>query len=94
MGPEPAPAAGMVFYGIIKSPTAMDNLKKLPSRLRDKINDAIDTLQLDPRPPEHKPLGGFGPPILSLKVDSEYSLQYQVDDGTQRVFIILVTRFS
>jgi len=94
MGPEAAAAAEQIFYGIIKSPTAMDNIKKLPSRLRDKINDAIDTLQMDPRPPEHKPLGGLGVPILSLMVDSEYSLQYQVDDNTQRVFIILVTRFS
>ena len=82
------------WYSIKKSPEAMDTIKKLPSRLRDKTYDVIDKLQFEPRPPGHKASFGLGPPLLRLEVEGEYTLQYQVDDNKGLVLIGSIVRFS
>jgi mRNA-degrading endonuclease RelE of RelBE toxin-antitoxin system len=99
MSPNGAPAAAAVYYGIVKGPKAIESIKKLSSSLRDDVNNAIDELQINPRPVKHTLIGGtelgmVGPALLSLAVSGGYSLIYQVDDTNQRVYIAAVTRFS
>ncbi len=84
-----------VLYSIIKDPNSvMLPLKKLPSSIREKITDAIDGLQIDPRPPRHMVIPGIGSiPTLKLEITQGWYLMYQVDDKQKKVCILLVGRF-
>ncbi len=84
-----------VLYSIVKDPNSvMLPLKKLPSSIREKITDAIDGLQTDPRPPKHEIISGLGNvPTLKLKVTQDWYLMYQVDDQQKKVCVLLVGRF-
>jgi len=87
--------AAVVPYSIIKDPASVVlPLKKLPSSIREKITDAIDGLQSDPRPPKHSVIPGIASiPTLKLEVAQGWYLMYQVDDRQKKVCILLVGRF-
>ena len=84
-----------VQYSILKDPNSViAPLKKLTSNIREKINDAIDSLQIDPRPPKHEVIPGLGNiPTIKLVITQGWYIMYQVDDQQTRIYILLVGRF-
>lgn len=89
------PPATAVQYSILKDPNSViAPLKKLTSNVRERINDAIDGLQADPRPPRHEIIPGLGNvPTIKLVITQGWYIMYQVDDQQMRIYILLVGRF-
>lgn len=88
-----------VLYGITKDPDVLDFLRGQTALLRDKINEAIDGLQSEPRPQGHVPAVFSGFPIIKLVVETThppYLLVYTVDDNKEKIYVIAVQekRFS
>jgi mRNA-degrading endonuclease RelE of RelBE toxin-antitoxin system len=88
-----------ILYGISKDPDVLDFVRGQPASLRDKINDAIDSLQANPRPQGHIPAIFSGFPIIKLVISTTqppYLLVYTVDDNKEKIYVIAVQekRFS
>jgi mRNA interferase RelE/StbE len=43
-------------YTVYVTPAALDEAKRLPGHVRQRVKRAIDNLETEPRPPESKPL--------------------------------------
>lgn len=84
-----------IQYSILKDPrSVITPLKKLTPRIREKINDAIDSLQINPRPPKHEIIQGLGSvPTVKLTVIQGWYIMYQVDDQKMKIYILSVGRF-
>lgn len=98
MSPDAA-AAPPVLYGITKDPDVIGFLRAQTSSLRERIQDAIDNLQFNPRPPGHKTIILGGTEIIKIMVDEgkiKYFLQCIVKDEELKVFVIAIVekRFS
>jgi hypothetical protein len=84
-----------VQYSITKDPNSvMIPLKKMPSSMREKITDVIDSLQTDPRPPKHEMIPGLANiATIKLAITQGWYLMYQVDDQLKKVYVLIVGRF-
>ena len=84
-----------IQYSIIKDPNSvMTPLKKMPSSIREKITDAIDSLQADPRPPKHEIVTALGSiATIKLTITQGWYLMYQIDDQLKKVCVLIVGRF-
>jgi hypothetical protein len=90
MSPD-ATVATPTFYGIIKDPGLRASINALPSGIRDAINNVIDDLQFNPRPPGHEVT--IVPEIMNYVVGTtnpKYMLMYKVDDAGQKVFVLAI----
>ncbi len=78
-----------VLYSITKAPHVIELIRNLGSAMRDLINEAIDNLQFNPRPPGHRPMVPNSP-ILTVTVDTQpkYLLVYQVNDEQPNVVVL------
>lgn len=85
------------FYGIIKDPELRAKISELALQLKDEINNVIDNLQFDPRPPGHKPTT-IAPEIINYEVGTKpkYNLLYKIDDRRKIVSVLRIdpTYFS
>jgi len=82
------------FYSIALSPLALEHLRELPEDVRYKIREAIDSLQITPRP-QNARLAGFDQDNAEPKAPTQYQLRfgdarvtYAVDDERRRVDVI------
>jgi len=81
-----------IYYSIMKDPVmVIEQVRKIPTAIQQKIYEAIDNLQTNPRPDGHEvvPARGF----LRFSVDN-YTLLYEVNDEAKSIFVIAVMRFQ
>ena len=99
MAPDPAVAA-QVWYGITKDPQVRTLMAGLPILTRQKVADAFEDLQFNPRPPEsmrmpyptEKPI--LRKPILiDNETQRKYNLVYLIDDEKEKVVVISLEMF-
>lgn len=64
-------------------------LKKLPVRDRERVEQRIDALAADPRPPQSERLVGPAPSAYRLR-QGNYRIVYEVDDEALEVTITRV----
>jgi hypothetical protein len=77
-------------YSVMKYPPVIELIRSKGSAIRDIVNEMIDNLQFDPRPPGHAPMFRDSP-ILKLLVEDttpKYLLVYTVNDELARVEVI------
>jgi mRNA interferase RelE/StbE len=73
-----------VTYKVELETRARREYHSLPSHAREQISDAIDDLQVDPRPPGCKKLvGGNGYRVRT----GDYRMLYAIDDNSRLVRI-------
>lgn len=64
-------------------------LKKLPVRDRERVEQRIDALSVDPRPSQSTRLVGTDPRAYRLR-QGDYRIVYEVDDGALEVTVTRV----
>ena len=64
-------------------------LEKLPGRYRERVEQRIDALATDPRPPQSKRLVGANPNAYRLR-QGNYRIVYEVDDEALEVTVTRV----
>jgi mRNA interferase RelE/StbE len=70
-------------------PSAARQLAALPEDARRDVAEAIDGLQVDPRPMGVDTLTGFSPRIYRIRVRS-YRVLYQIEEGRLLVTVVRV----
>ena len=89
----PPESAATQYYSITKEPKqVIEFLKRKSISTRQRIDDAIDTLQSNPRPPEHEPFLVGLSPTLKLPVLNGWFLMYQVDDTAMKVYVLAIIK--
>ena len=73
-------------YQIKLRPVALRYLKKLPRKVLEQLDDAIQALRKQPRPPGTKRLKGKHRGYLRIRV-GDRRIIYHVDDDTQTIRI-------
>lgn len=72
----------------IKFTRAADKaFSSLPSKIQDRIDDALDTLESDPWPLGHKKLKGSKKVLYRVRV-GDYRVVYQVEE--QKLVVVLI----
>jgi mRNA interferase RelE/StbE len=71
-------------YAIVVSPTARRDLKSLPSNVFERISQAIDNLQENPRLPGARKMKGK--PHWRVRVGN-YRIVYLIDDDNQQIVL-------
>ena len=61
-------------------------LGKLPVRDRERVEQRIDALAIDPRPPQSTRLVGTNPRVYRLR-QGDYRVVYEVDDDALEVTV-------
>ncbi len=79
-------------YRVEFTPSAFRDLRRLPSRIRERIDEAIGDLGQVPRPPRVRKLEGEEA-TWRVRV-GPYRIVYDVYDDTQTIVILKVVRRS
>jgi mRNA interferase RelE/StbE len=75
-------------YSIQIKPSALSKLKKLPSQIKRRISEKIDSLAVDPRPPGVEKLEGADD-LYRVRVGN-YRIIYQIQDEILLIMIVKV----
>ena len=98
--PPDVAATAEIHYGIIKDPDVKGFMSGLPILVRERLQDAIDTLETNPRPAgsETREIGGMSTTrlVVSMEQPPPYLLVYYINDQKQHVYVIAISekRFS
>ena len=77
-------------YAIELLPSAVRELEKLPRDPRARVLEAIDSLQIEPRPPGARLLSGTGRERIWRVQVGQYRVLYQVVDERLVVLVVRV----
>ena len=74
-------------YEVLITDPAIQDLKKLPAHLIQRMKRAVLELATEPRPPNCRKLASVDPPTWRIRV-GDWRVLYQVDDRKKLVAVI------
>ena len=73
------------MYTVKIKPSALEELKRVPGRVRDRIKTAVESLKITPRPPGVRKIAGREN-LYRFRV-GDYRVIYEIDDEVKTVRI-------
>lgn len=78
----------MSSYRVLLRPSALGEIESLPARVRQRIEEKVDALASNPRPPGSRKLEG-GEGWFRVRV-GDYRILYVVDDAAKVAIVVKV----